>query len=152
MHVGLIDPFGVAIAKAHEMGWGIVPLDKQSVHDLYWGFRERESRGVLRFMNMNLREKQWALKIKQKKAGKNDFVLVHQDHVEGLLHESGISRKSVIWVSKPTGAAWRRLSATGLEVVKAWRVAKREERRKNTLRQAKFGFFPSTLGGRNKRP
>ncbi len=111
--IGCQEAFHVAVNLAKGYGWKIVALDKRrATENLQWPLAPKLSKDELlkRKHGYNLREKSWARKIRLQRAGENDFVVMHPNHVRGFLIESGIKGKKVVWIDRPETRAFRGLS------------------------------------------
>ncbi len=91
------EPFEVAILAAKKHGWEIKPLDSKEITGKLTkgGCNDIESR----YVGYDIRERKWA--IKTRRAGENDIIVMHPNHVSGFLKMSGINLKKVAWISKP---------------------------------------------------
>jgi hypothetical protein len=107
----LRDAFYVAVKLADKYGWKIVALDKKSITSkLQWQENPVLTENELRernFDTFNLRENMWTDILKDFRAGRKDFVVMHPNHVRGFLIESGIKGKNVVWIDKPAAKTFR---------------------------------------------
>jgi len=98
------DGFYKAVRLAKKHGWKVVPLDKTSVVEQFQSplmLPLRKDFLRRRYLGYNVRERSWARKLKELKAGGSDFVVMHPNHVQGFLIETGIKGKNVVWIDRP---------------------------------------------------
>ncbi|MFA4907115.1 MAG: hypothetical protein WC602_02495 [archaeon] len=121
------DPFCEAIRIASKNGYKIIGLNRDIVMPILYSVvaRQYENAGshgkenlikIGSYINQNLSEKYWADIIRRRKATPNDIILIHPNHVAGLLRESGFRPKELKWLDKPVKKSGNRV----------WRLNKRE--------------------------
>lgn len=109
-----IEPFSTVVLTADEQNWTVIPLGRKLITDVRSTVVERTSRKfrfegpndpfdfqTIRYINQNLRERAWAHKIKMQKPGEHDLIVMHPNHVEGFLKETGHDPQKVVWINKP---------------------------------------------------
>lgn len=124
-YFGNRDPFLAVRDAAKKYGWKVVGLDKHSHLNAYLSAEltlrnamafaketgqklPREEIDLRNYLIYNLRERHWAILVRQK-AGPLDLVIMHPGHIKGFLQESGILEKNVVRLSKDIIPNQRRL-------------------------------------------
>jgi len=93
------EPYYHAVRIALNAGWQVVTLDKASYEDVIQNYPPKSPER--RYMQYNLRERHWALVLRQHSACSNDIMLIHPNHVEGFLAETGFPSERVRWLDTP---------------------------------------------------
>ncbi|GEM_PF-6246356 len=145
-----VDPFIGALAFAREHNWEIAGLDKlshQKIHrDIEHGVRTHPLPSEYRYSFMDSRDRAMAIRAKIRLAGNGDVILMHPDHIEGFLADSGFNSNNVEWIHLPRDEdeGYRRLSKEKIATLEKSREWQRKQRKPEAFeapKQPTFGFM-----------
>ncbi|MDD5162677.1 MAG: hypothetical protein PHD95_00540 [Candidatus ainarchaeum sp.] len=124
-----LSPYFNVVQIATREKWPIIPLDKKAIKALVEKGIAKKDSTLGRYLVSNLRERYWAHLLKIMKPTSVDVIIVHPNHVRGLLIETGMNPRNVIWFNRPRNffARWRRLSKLEEKRFKRKRNAARKQ-------------------------
>ena len=137
------DPFCAAVLAAKKRGWNVVALDSEryrrltkSAHFVLalhnWEFHPERvtAHHKSRYLITNFRERAWAKKLKTQPPQPGDIILMHPNHAEPFLEESGL-KANIKWINRPAENTVERLNPSELETLRKARSKDRTNYRWN---------------------
>lgn len=131
---GSFDPHMYAVHLAREKGWKIVFMGKQlSKFIPTIGTLGIHPNQTARYLIMNIRERIWGIRIRKIGVHPGDIIIVHPEHVSGLLHEGQLKGIRTVYLNKPRNIGWKRLTPFEKKKMDQLRNQRRIERRERRL-------------------